>query len=503
MKRTEFPRCTPESVGIPSAAVARFIDCLNDGCTEMHSLIIMRHGKVCAEGWWAPYAPGLRHTMMSQTKTFNGTAIAIAEAEGLLSLDERLVDIFPEYVPENPSENLQKMTIRHLLCMGGGMETTCKMDENWLKNFFATPVPNEPGTAFFYNDSAVTVLPAIIRKKTGLHIVDFLRPRLFDKIGIDADNITWFNVADGTAFGAGGLHCTTEDALRLMKLYADGGVWEGEQIIPADYVKTATQVQNATARGYDWDNGLKGDNVHGYGYMMWMGSKPGTYRAEGAYGQITLVDPSLDIIISTTECSPKPPASQETMDRIWEFLEEIDPNVDALPEDTESSDALTRKLSHLSLAKPPYAPFGTFPKPGETYRCESGVHPENLFYEQVYAAPVAQTITGITEFSFRQAGPRMVEMAATVNGNPQVFSMPTDGSRALHTLPEYYKSLVYVSGYWQDENTFAVRFRWIETVFEKELAFCFDSEGCTISEKPIAGRWRPGTLSEPIRVTLV
>lgn len=128
--------------------------------------------------------------MMSQTKTFTGTAIAIAEAEGLLSLDERLVDIFPEYVPENPSENLQKMTIRHLLCMGGGMETTCKMDGNWLKNFFATPVPNEPGTAFFYNDSAVTVLPAIIRKKTGLHIVDFLWPRLFDKIGIDADNLT-------------------------------------------------------------------------------------------------------------------------------------------------------------------------------------------------------------------------------------------------------------------------------------------------------------------------
>lgn len=174
--------------------------------------------------------------MMSQTKTFTGTAIAIAEAEGLLGLDERLVDIFPEYVPENPSENLQKMTIRHLLRMGGGMEATCRMDEHWLENFFATPVPNEPGTAFFYNDSAVTVLPAIIRKKTGLHIVDFLRPRLFDKIGIDADNITWFNVADGTAFGAGGLHCTTEDALRLMKLYADGGVWDGEQLIPADYL---------------------------------------------------------------------------------------------------------------------------------------------------------------------------------------------------------------------------------------------------------------------------
>ncbi len=105
MKRTEFERCTPESVGIRSEAVSRFLDRMTDGFTEMHSLMIMRHGKICGEGWWAPYAPGLRHTMMSQSKTYTGTAIGIALREGILSLDERLVDIFPGYVPEDPGEN--------------------------------------------------------------------------------------------------------------------------------------------------------------------------------------------------------------------------------------------------------------------------------------------------------------------------------------------------------------------------------------------------------------
>ncbi len=497
MTRKEFPRVAPETVGIKSAAVDRFLSRMDDGFTEMHSLMIMRHGKICAEGWWAPFAPGLRHTMMSQTKTFTGTAIQLAAQEGLLYLDERLVDIFPEYVPESPSGNLRKVTIRHLLCMAGGMETACLMDETWLQNFFNTPVVNEPDTAFFYNDSAVTMLPAIIKKRTGLHIVDFLKPRLFDKIGIDSGNLTWFNVADGTAFGAGGLHCTTEDALRLMKLYLDGGVWDGDRILDADYVRAATQKQNETNAGYG-RNGLPEDNLHGYGYMMWMGSRPGTFRAEGAYGQITLVDPARDMIISFTESTKVlSPASQESMDRVWEFLNEIDPEVHELPENLQEAQALHWRFAHLGIENPPYAPYGKFLHEGETYRVENeGIQPGNLFYEQVKASPAAKEITGITEFSFCQTWPRMVEMRAKVNGADRVFSIPTDGSRLLQELPEIYKSLVYLSGYWKDADTFAVRFRWVETVFEKELSFRFEGDSCTVSGEGLHGNFRgmPGPV---------
>lgn len=219
---------------------------------------------------------------------------------------------------------------------------------------------HEPGTDFYYNDTAVTVLPAIIRKKTGLHILEYLKPRLFDKIGVDRDNLTWFNVGDGCAFGAGGLYCTTEDTLRLMKLYADGGVREGERILDEEYVRAATSCQNSTKAPAHMDH-LPLDNRYGYGYLMWMGHVPGTFRAEGAFGQITLVDPRRDMIISFTESARTTPASQESMDRVWEFLDDVDPEVHVLPEDRETWESLRRRLRSLALERAPYAPFGKFP----------------------------------------------------------------------------------------------------------------------------------------------
>lgn len=119
--RKEFPRTTPEAVGIPSASVEWLLDRLEEGWTEPHGLMIMRHGKVCAEGWWAPYATGIRHGLQSHTKTYAATAVGIAYTEGLLKLTDRIVDIFPDEIPENPSENLKKLTVRDVLCMGCGM----------------------------------------------------------------------------------------------------------------------------------------------------------------------------------------------------------------------------------------------------------------------------------------------------------------------------------------------------------------------------------------------
>ncbi len=496
MKRQEFVRCTPESVGISSDSVRRFLNRMDDGFTEMHSLMIMRHGKICAEGWWSPYAPGLRHTMMSQTKTFTGTAIGIALKEGILTLHEKIADIFPEYLPENPSSNLLSITIRDLLCMGSGMEEASPVDENWLKNFFSTPVVHKPGTAFFYNDSAVTLLSAIIRRKTGMHIKDYLKPRLFDKIGIDADALSWFNVADGTAFGAGGLHCSTEDVLRLMKLYLNGGVWEGERILTEEYVKAATSVQNSTSRNTTLPQGLPNDNQYGYGYLMWMSHLPGVYRAEGAFGQITLVDPSRDLILSFTESTRiLSPASQESLDRCWEFIEEIEPSVHTLPEAEKKAAALQKQLASLSVQRDPYAPFGAFPFPGKEYTVQGqGVHPENIFYSQLYLSPETAFITGITSFSFCESEPRLIRMTAQINGHLCLLEIPTDGSRKVQELDEYYVSKVALSGYWKDTHTFSVRFRWIETVFVKELSFRFEDKCCLIHEEAVSGQF--STLKE-------
>ena len=166
MKRKEFERVTPESVGIPSDLIQKLVDQLeHGGFTEPHGLMIMRHGRICAEGWWAPYAPGIRHGLQSHTKTYAATAVGIACTEGLLKLEDRVIDIFPEEAPENPSENLKKLTVRDVLCMGCGMDTMPAPSKDWIREFLATPVNHVPGTTYMYNSTGSTLLGAIVRKR--------------------------------------------------------------------------------------------------------------------------------------------------------------------------------------------------------------------------------------------------------------------------------------------------------------------------------------------------
>ena len=489
MKRIEFERCAPEEVGISSEDVLKFVKSLDDGFTEMHSLMIMRHGKIVAEGWWAPYHPGMRHTMMSQTKTYTGTAIGIAADEGILSLDERIVDIFKEHVPDNVDEKLKRITIRDLLCMASGMVEASLVDDQWLDRFFQTEVVYEPGTSFFYNDSAVTLLAAIIQKKSGQSLFDYLKPRLFEPLGIDAEHLNWFSLADGTHFAAGGLFCRTEDTLRLMKMYLDGGIFAGQRILSEDYVKAATQPQIRTDQPTTLPQGLPEDNRYGYGYLMWMSHIPGIYRAEGAYGQITLVDPGRDMILSFTQSTKiLSPASQGTLDRCWQFLATIDPEVHVLPQNTPKASQLARHLRSLAIECSPFGSVYSFP--ALTYQVEGeGIHPENLFYDQLYHSSKTAYLNGITRFRFQARTSDQVIMEAELHHRQVMIQIPTDGSRLIQDLDSYYTHRVAVSGYWQDPSRFAVRFRWVETPFEKELVFHFDDHQCWIEHKAIAGRF--------------
>ena len=226
MNRREYERVSPESVGIPSAAIWEMVEEL-EKVTEMHGIIVQRHGKICAEGWWSPYGPGVHHGLQSLTKTYAATAIGLAYTEGLLKLDEKLVDLFPEYLPDEISDNLAKLSIYDVLIMGNGMETCTLGGTDWIRTYFATPVEHEPGTAFFYNTAGSSMLGEIIKVKTGKSLHAYLCEKLFDKLGIDKRNISWIRTPDGSEVGGGGMLATTEDNLRLMDLYRQGGVWEG------------------------------------------------------------------------------------------------------------------------------------------------------------------------------------------------------------------------------------------------------------------------------------
>jgi len=472
MKRIEFERTTPESVGIPSKAIENLLDKL-ESITEPHGLMIMRQGKVCAEGWWSPYAPGIRHGLQSHTKTYAATAVGIAYTEGIVDLDERIIDIFPDEAPENPSENLKKLTVHHVLCMGCGMDEMPRPSKDWIRDFLATPVVHEPGTTYMYNSTGSTLLGAIVRKKTGLGLHDYLKPRLFDKIGIDADNLGWMYMPDGMEIGGGGLLATTEDNLRLMKLYADGGVWEGERILAEDFVERATTLQNDSASEVNVNPPAK-DNFVGYGYQIWMCRPKGVYRADGAMGQFTIVVPDKDMIIAITENAAGSTGGvgpQMVLDVMWEFLDEV-PSVDSLPEDKEASDRLKKRTESLALKNPVFAPFSPMrPKiNGKKFKVTEGTF---LLTDTMGAfMSGGQLPGGIEEFTlnFRSYETRMDYIQ---EGVKKSIDIALDGSRRYNSIGSGAITVALMSGAWVEEDTFRLSARWVETCNERAYDFKF------------------------------
>ena len=206
----EFPRVSPESVGVPSQAVLDLLDELYRYGIEMHSFMLLRHGKVFAQGHWKPYNPQTPHAMFSFTKSLTSTAIGFAVQEGLLSLDDRLVDLFPDKIPEEPSENLQKCQVRHLLMMGCGHATEIpnlgQDDPDWIASFLHHPFVYEPGTHFLYNTAGTNLLAAILARKTGQTLTQFLKPRLFEPLGMG--DVYCHALSDGTEMGGAGSYLT-------------------------------------------------------------------------------------------------------------------------------------------------------------------------------------------------------------------------------------------------------------------------------------------------------
>ena len=187
MTRT-FARSTPEAQGIPSTSLTDFLAAAEGQGLELHSLMLVRHGAVVAEGWWHPFGPDTVHLLYSLSKSFTATAIGLAVAEGRLSVDDPVLPFFPDEAPAEPHPNLQTMRVRDLLNMATGhVEDTLERlaeQHDWVRGFLALPPEREPGTVFAYNQGATLTLAAIIHKVTGQGLLEYLRPRLLDPLGI-------------------------------------------------------------------------------------------------------------------------------------------------------------------------------------------------------------------------------------------------------------------------------------------------------------------------------
>ncbi|MGV3614144.1 MAG: serine hydrolase domain-containing protein [Fimbriimonas sp.] len=288
-----LPRGSAAALGIRPEAIAAFLDEVNEKVGGLHSMMLLRHGKVAAEAWWAPYAPSEPHVLYSLSKSFTSTAIGLAVAEGRLSVEDKVVSFFPDKLPEKVSENLAAMRVKDLLTMSTGHEQEpARENPDWVKSFLAAPVPKAPGTHFLYNTSATHILAAIVQKLTGQRVLTYLTPRLFEPLGIEG--ATWEQSPAGVDAGGYGLKVRTEDIAKFGQLYLQKGKWNGKPLLPEAWVEEATkrQVSNGDpAQANDWSQG--------YGYQFWR-CQHGHYRGDGAFGQYCVVMPAHDAVLAIT-----------------------------------------------------------------------------------------------------------------------------------------------------------------------------------------------------------
>jgi CubicO group peptidase (beta-lactamase class C family) len=249
-----LPRSSPEAEGVSSPAVQAFVEAANKDIDSLHSFMLLRHGHVVAEGWWTPYAAETPHMLFSLSKSFTSTAVGLAIAEGKLSIDDPVLKFFPDEAPAEPSANLKAMRLSDLIRMSTGHQTEPprKPTESWAKTFLAHPVPFKPGTHFLYNTSATYMLSAAVQKATGQTVLDYLKPRLFEPLGIEKP--TWEASPQGVSAGGYGLSVRTEDIAKFGQLYLQKGKWQDRQLVPEAWVAAATarQTSNGSNPASDW-----------------------------------------------------------------------------------------------------------------------------------------------------------------------------------------------------------------------------------------------------------
>ena len=303
-------RSTPESQGVSSKNVIEFIEHADSQINSMHSFMLVRHGKIVAEAWWNPETSDKPHVLFSLSKSFTSTAVGLAVAEGKLSIDDPVIKFFPEETPAVVSDNLKAMRVRDLLTMSAGHqdEVNLRSEAHWRKAFLNHPVQHKPGTHFKYNTPATYMLSAIMQKVTGETVLDYLKPRLFEPLGIVQPK--WDSSPEGVSLGGYGLFIRTEDIAKFGQLYLQKGNWQGKQLVPAEWIEQATskQVSNGSDPSRDWDQG--------YGFQFWR-CRHEAYRGDGKDGQFCIVLPKLDAVIAITA---NPGDMQAELNVVWEKL---------------------------------------------------------------------------------------------------------------------------------------------------------------------------------------
>jgi CubicO group peptidase (beta-lactamase class C family) len=472
---TKLPRNTPETQGISSTVISSFLKAVEQQGLELHSLMLVRHGNVVAEGWWSPYSSEKVHLLYSLSKSFTATAIGFAIAEGRLSEDDFVTSFFPDDVPETISEHLAAMQVRHILSMATGhredtLDRAVKINSNnWVKGFLSLAPERAPGSVFTYNNGATFMLSAIIQKLTGMKLIDYLRPRLLEPLGIT--QARWDENPQGINLGFSGFHVTTETIAKFGQLYLQKGIWQGQRLLSEEWVETATRehipnislVEDKTA---DWEQG--------YGYQFWR-CQHGAYRADGAFGQYCVVMPKQDAVLAITSAVDN---MQDVLDLTWTHL--LPAMADArLADDSTGQDVLSSQLAKLTIAsvkgqmnlpiaktvsgKPYHFEADTLTKTSELAKPNYGDPIQNVtlhFHENECLLVIKDT----KKEHHVQCGYQQ-----WLSGKTTFYGEPT--------------SNIDASGAWTDPSKFTLKIIYIETPHCLTLSFTFDQETLTVKQR--------------------
>lgn len=354
MTREPLPASSPSAEGIAPKGIEGFLDALEAAPgVEPHSLMILRHDRLVASGWWWPYAPERPHLLYSLSKTFTASALALAVGEGLLQLDDPVIGYFPELDAHVTDRRTRATSVRHLAAMSSGHrfdtweQVVATAPEDPVRAFLTLPPEAEPGTVFCYNQSCTYTLARLLQRLTGTTLTSYLRPRFLDPLGIGP--VSWGQHPAGQDLGFTGLHAPTDAVARLGWCYLRDGALQGRQVLPVGWVAEASRLQVRTEDSLQAQPASP-DWAQGYGFQLWR-SRHG-FRGDGAYGQLCLVLPEEDAVVALTAESTD---TQAVLDAAWEHLLPAFSG-DEGPLDEVGDAALAERLAHLELPVPPARP---------------------------------------------------------------------------------------------------------------------------------------------------
>ena len=336
----------PEEADVSSAGLRNFIRAAGDAQdkVQFHSLILLRHGKTVCRMKWAPYDDVTPHTLYSLSKSFCSAAAGFAVSEGLLRWDSSVTEVLPEEIPEG-REDLKAVTLEALLCMGSGLDP--KSDSRpsdpsvtWAGHVLGHRLLYPPKTHFHYNTMGTYLVSCMVQKAVGQTILDYLKPRLFNKLGIV--NPRWDVSPQGVCCGGYGLHLSAEDIARFGQCLLQHGIWKGERVLPEGWMELATaehiaNYESERQEGNEWGQG--------YGFQFWR-CIDGRFRGDGMYGQICMVDEKRDAVLAVT-CAAQDMGLEMKLirDHIW-------PAFDAVPSPAAEAEKLRQDIAALAYTLP-------------------------------------------------------------------------------------------------------------------------------------------------------